>query len=43
MPEMRIIMLHIVCTDTQTGIPRGTLEIVIQEVLWSIWGSYSAI
>ena len=28
---------------TQTGIPRGTLEIVIQEVLWSIWGSYSAI
>ena len=24
------------------GIPRGTLEIVIQEVLWSIWGSYSA-
>ena len=28
---------------TQTGIPRGTLEIVIQEVLWSIRGSYSAI
>ena len=26
-----------------TGIPRGTLEIVIQEVLWSIRGSYSAI
>ena len=29
--------------STQTGIPRGTLEIVIQEVLWSIRGSYSAI
>ena len=28
---------------SQTGIPRGTLEIVIQEVLWSIRGSYSAI
>ena len=28
---------------TQTGIPYGTLEIVIQEVLWSIRGSYSAI
>ena len=28
---------------TQTGIPRGTLEIVIQEVLWSIRGPYSAI
>ena len=28
---------------TQIGIPRGTLEIVIQEVLWSIRGSYSAI
>ena len=25
-----------------SGIPRGTLEIVIQEVLWSIRGSYSA-
>ena len=28
---------------TKAGIPCGTLEIVIQEVLWSIWGSYSAI
>ena len=28
---------------TQTGVPRGMLEIVIQEVLWSIRGSYSAI
>ena len=28
---------------TQTGIPGGTLEIVIQEVVWSIRGSYSAI
>ena len=27
----------------QTGVPRGTLEIVIQEVLWSIRGSYSTI
>ena len=27
----------------QTGIPCGTLEIVIQEVLWSIRGSYWAI
>ena len=27
----------------QTGIPRRTLKIVIQEVLWSIRGSYSAI
>ena len=27
----------------QTGIPRGTLVIVIQEVLWSIRGYYSAI
>ena len=25
------------------SIPRGTVEIVIQEVLWWIWGSYSAI
>ena len=29
--------------STQTGIPRGTFEIIIQEVLWSIRGSYSAI
>ena len=29
--------------SNRTGIPRGTLEIIIQEVLWSIWGSYSAI
>ena len=28
---------------TQTGIPHGSLEIVIQEVLWSIRGSYTAI
>ena len=28
---------------TQTGIPLGTFEIVIQEVLWLIRGSYSAI
>ena len=26
-----------------SGIPRGTLKIVIQEVLWSIRGSYAAI
>ena len=35
---VQIKMFH-----TQTGIPRGTLEIVIQEVVWSIRGSYSAI
>ena len=28
---------------SQTGIPRGSLEIVIQELLWSIRGPYSAI
>ena len=28
---------------TRKGIPCGTLEIVIQEILWSIRGSYSAI
>ena len=32
------------CTwSTQFSVPLGTLEIVIQEVLWSIRGSYSAI
>ena len=31
------------CSASRTGIPCGTLEIVIQEVLWSIRGSYSAI
>ena len=29
--------------ENQTGIPRGMLEIVIKEVLWSIRGSYSSI
>ena len=28
---------------TQTRIPRGMLEIVIQDVLWSTRGSFSAI
>ena len=49
-PVFTIILFYKMCAlfissveATQTGIPCGTLEIFIQEVLWSIRGSYWAI
>ena len=40
-PRMNVLFLKARRQATQTGIPHGTLEIVIQENLWLIRGSYS--